>query len=169
MEQQTPIPQIKDEAVRRAKTCYFPILDFGGEGTGGGCRFSMYFVQNKMDQQTPIPPNLGWSCSKGKNAPFSHPWFGGGGWGKGGGSRFFTYFVQHRSPLPINNDKPDKKDKSPFVVFKLSFILACHLRKTFLQFTDINHYEVAFNSLNYVPPRKPRLPVMILHRQISDI
>ena len=32
-----------------------------------------------------------------------------------------------------------------------------------------NHYEAAFNSLNYVPPRKPRLPVMILHRQISDI
>ena len=89
--------------------------------------------------------------------------------GEGGGSRFSTYFVHDRSPLPINNDKPDKKDKSPLVVFKLSFIVACHLRKTFLQFTDINHYEAAFNSLNYVPPRKSRLPVMILHRQISDI
>ena len=54
------------------------------------------------------------------------------------------------------------------MVFKLSFILAFHLRKTFLQFTDINHYEAAFNSLNYVPPRKPRLPVMILHRQIRS-
>ena len=74
----------------------------------------------------------------------------------GGGSRFSTYFVQDRSPVPINNDKHDKKDKSLFVVFKLSFILAFHLR-------------TAFNSLNYVPPRKPRLPVMILHRQMSDI
>ena len=32
-----------------------------------------------MEQQTPIPPpNQGWSRVKGKNAPFSHPWFGGG-------------------------------------------------------------------------------------------
>ena len=55
------------------------------------------------------------------------------------------------------------------MVFKLSFILAFHLRKTFLQFTDINHYEAAFNSLNYVPPLKLRLPVlMILHRQITN-
>ena len=123
MEQQTPIPQIKDEAARGAKRATFPSLNF------------FFFA-------------------------------GGGG---RGGSRFSTYFVHDRSPLPINSDKPDKTDKSPFVVFKLSFILSCHLRKTFLQFTDINHYEVAFNSLNYVPPRKPRLPVMILHRQISDI
>ena len=123
MEQQAPIPQIKDEAERRAKRATFPSLNFFC-GRGGGGR---------------------------------------------GGSRFSTYFVHDGSPLPLNNDKPDKKDKSPFVVFKLSFILACHLRKTFLQFTDMNHYEAAFNSLNYVPPRKPRLPVMILHRQISDI
>ena len=81
-------------------------------------------------------------------------------------SKFSTYFVQDRSPLPINNDK---NDKYPFMVFNLSFILAFHLRKTFLQFTDINHYEAAFNSLNYVTPLKPRLPVMILHRKISDI
>ena len=124
MEQQTPIPQIKDEAARGAKRATFPSLNF-------------FFLAGR----------------------------GGGG---RGGSRFSTYFVHDRSPLPINSDKPDKKDKSPFVVFKLSFILACHFRKTFLQFTDINHYEEAFNSLNYVP-RNPRLPVMILHRQISDI
>ena len=121
MEQQTPIPQIKDEAARRAKHATFPSLIFFDAG------------------------------------------------GAERGSRFSTYFVHDCSPLPINNDKPDKKDKSPFVIFKLSFILACHLRKTFLQFTDMNHYEAASNSLNYVPPRKPRLPVMILHRQISDI
>ena len=72
MEQQAPIPQIKDEAARRAN---FPILDF------------FFFF-------------LG-----------------------GGGSRFSTYFGHDRSPLSINNDTPDKKDKSPFVVFKLSFIL----------------------------------------------
>ena len=35
--------------------------------------------QNKMEQQTPIPPNQGWSRAMGKNAPFSHPWFGGRG------------------------------------------------------------------------------------------
>ena len=49
MEQQTPIappplPQIKDEAVRRAKTRHFLILDLG-EG-GGGSRISIYFVQD---------------------------------------------------------------------------------------------------------------------------
>ena len=36
--------------------------------------------QKKMEQQTPIPPpNQGWRRAKGKNAPFSHPWFGGEG------------------------------------------------------------------------------------------
>ena len=46
MEQQTPIPPpppIKDEAARRAKTRYFPILDFGGRGA---LAFSIYFVQD---------------------------------------------------------------------------------------------------------------------------
>ena len=42
--------------------------------------------QNKMEQQTPISPKSG---MKGKNAPFSHPWFG-----EEGGSRFSIYFVQ---------------------------------------------------------------------------
>ena len=48
MEQQTTIPpQIKDEAARRAKTRYFPILDLGGGGGWGGVsRFSIYFVQD---------------------------------------------------------------------------------------------------------------------------
>ena len=87
MEQQAPIPQIKDETARRAKRATFPSLIFFGGGGGGG--------------------------------------------GGEGGSRFSTYFVHDRSPLPINDDKPDKKDKSPFVVFKLSFILALDLRKTF--------------------------------------
>ena len=40
--------------------------------------------QKKMEQQTPIPPpNQGWRRAKGKNAPFSHPWFGGEGGGLG--------------------------------------------------------------------------------------
>ena len=34
--------------------------------------------QNKMNCKRPSPPNQGWSRAKGKNAPFSHPWFGGG-------------------------------------------------------------------------------------------
>ena len=37
----------------------------------------------------PPPPRQGWRRAKGKNAPFSHPWFGGEG-----GSRFSIYFVQ---------------------------------------------------------------------------
>ena len=45
--------------------------------------------QNKMEQQTPSPPNQGWSRAKRKNAPFSHLWFGGEG-----RSRFSIYFVQ---------------------------------------------------------------------------
>ena len=56
--------------------------------------------QNKMEQQTPIPPNQGWSRAMGKNAPFSHPWFGGEG-----RSRFSIYLVQDcrsaRWPLTI--------------------------------------------------------------------
>ena len=39
MEQQTPIPQIKDEAARGAKRATFPSLNFfffGGGGGGGG-------------------------------------------------------------------------------------------------------------------------------------
>ena len=42
MEQQTPIPplpQIKDEAVRRAKTRHFLILDLGGGGRDLGFPF----------------------------------------------------------------------------------------------------------------------------------
>ena len=37
IEQQTPtpLPQIKDEAARRAKTRQFPIFDCGGRGGGG--------------------------------------------------------------------------------------------------------------------------------------
>ena len=59
-----------------------------------------------MEQQTPIPPNQGWSRPKGKTAPFSCPWFfffflGGGGCG---GSRFSIYFVQHCSLIWIMHE-----------------------------------------------------------------
>ena len=37
----------------------------------------------KLNSKPPYSPNQGWSRAKGKNAPFSHPWFGGGG-GEGG-------------------------------------------------------------------------------------
>ena len=40
-------------------------------------------IQNKMEQQTPIPPNQRWSRAKGKNTPFSLPWFGRGEGGLG--------------------------------------------------------------------------------------
>ena len=37
--------------------------------------------QNKMEQQTPIPPKSRMKPRKSQNAPFSHPWFGGEGGG----------------------------------------------------------------------------------------
>ena len=50
MEQQTPIPpplpQIKDEAVRRAKTRHFLILDLGGGG--GGRDLGFPFILSKI-------------------------------------------------------------------------------------------------------------------------
>ena len=47
--------------------------------------------QNKMEQQTPIPPpphQIKDEAAR-RNVPFSHPWFG-----VEGGSRFSIYFVQ---------------------------------------------------------------------------
>ena len=38
----------------------------------------------KWNSKLPSPPNQGWSRAKGKNAPFSHLWFGGRGGGGGG-------------------------------------------------------------------------------------
>ena len=52
------------------KRAIFLSLILGKRGGGGGCRFSIYFVQNKMDQQTPISPNQGWSRAKGKTRHF---------------------------------------------------------------------------------------------------
>ena len=48
-----------------------------------GRKFSYNLGQNKMEKQIPIPPNQGWRRAKDKNAPFSHPWFGGGRGGLG--------------------------------------------------------------------------------------
>ena len=46
IEQQGPIPQIKDEAARRAKRAIFPsMICWGGGEGGGGSKFSTYFVQ----------------------------------------------------------------------------------------------------------------------------
>ena len=79
MEQQAPIPQIKDEAARRAKRAIFPSLILG-ERRGEESRFSIYFVQNKMVQQTPIPPNHE-AARRAKRAifPSFFFFFGGGG------------------------------------------------------------------------------------------
>ena len=64
---------------------------FGGGGGAGGPGFS--FILSKVaildkikwNSKPLSPPNQGWSHAKGKNVPFSHPWFGGGG---GGGLGF---------------------------------------------------------------------------------
>ena len=45
------------------------------------------FGQNKMEQQTPIPPNQGWSRAKAKTRHFPIRDFGGGG-GSGGSINF---------------------------------------------------------------------------------
>ena len=42
MEQQTPIPQIKDKAAQKAKTRHFSILDLEERGS----KFPVYFVQD---------------------------------------------------------------------------------------------------------------------------
>ena len=69
---------------------------FGGGGGGPGFPFILSKIaildKIKWNSKPLSPPNQGWSHTKGKNAPFSHPWFGGGG--GGGGSRFSVYFVQ---------------------------------------------------------------------------
>ena len=80
-----PTPQIKDEAARKAKTRHFFHPWFGGEG-GLGFPFILSKIaildkikwNSKPPPLPPPPPNQGWSGAKGKNATFSHPWFGGG-------------------------------------------------------------------------------------------
>ena len=128
------------------KRAIFPSLMLGERG-GGGLSFPFTLSRINWISKPLFPQIKGEAARRAKRAIFPSLI-----WGGGGGSTYSTYIVQVRSPLPINNDKHDKKDKSPFAVFKLSFILAFHLRKTFLQFTDINHYAAAFCSLNYVPP-----------------
>ena len=74
--QHPPKSRMKRREGQIKKTRHFPILDLGGEGWS---RFSIYFVQNKMEQQSPIPPNQEWNRVKGKNSPFPHPGLGDGG------------------------------------------------------------------------------------------
>ena len=91
-----------------------------------------------MEQQPPIPPNQGWSRAKGKNAPFSHPWFGGEG-----GSRFSIYFVhdcnlgqnkmEQQTPIPPNQGWSRAKGKNGpfshpwFGRFSIYFVQDCSL------------------------------------------
>ena len=74
----------------------------------------------KWNSKPPSPPRQGWRRAKGKNAPFSHPWFGGKG-----GSRFSIYFVQdcnlgqnkmeQQTPIPPRQGWRRAKDKNaPF-------------------------------------------------------
>ena len=62
---------------------------FGGRGRGEpGFPFILSKIaildKIKWNSKPLSPPNQGWSHTKGKNAPFSHPWFGGGVGGGGG-------------------------------------------------------------------------------------
>ena len=75
------------------KRAIFPSLIWGGRG---GSRFSIYFVQdcnlgqNKMEQQTPIPPKSRMKPREGQKRAIFPSLI----WGEGGGSRFSIYFVQ---------------------------------------------------------------------------
>ena len=90
MEQQTPIPsKSRMKPHEGQKRAIFPSLIWGGGE--GGTRFSIYFVQdcnlgqNKMEQQTPIPPKSRMKPHEGqKRAIFpSLIWRGRGGGGLG--------------------------------------------------------------------------------------
>ena len=75
------------------------------------------FGQNKMEQQTPIPPKSRMKPRKSQNAPFSHPWFRGG---KRGECKFPVYFVQDYSRALFANTS---------VLFYLTLYLAVCLKK----------------------------------------
>ena len=70
-----PTPESRMKPHKMKKNMPFSHLWFLGER---GSRVSIYFVQdcnlgqNKMEQQTPIPPNQGWSRTRGNNVLFSH-------------------------------------------------------------------------------------------------
>ena len=58
MEQQTPIPPPNQGWSRaKAKTRHFSILDLGGDGGGGGSRFSICFVQQCCFRETSFSKN----------------------------------------------------------------------------------------------------------------
>ena len=112
-----------------------------------------------MEQQTPIPPpphppNQGWSRAKGKNAPFSHPWFGKGE------SRFSIYFVQDcSSSLLLDILKWDKlvirrKKYEAIMMFKsLNEQAPVYLQNLFQQCTDALAYHFNFlEILSFFPP-----------------
>ena len=89
-----PHPPAPNQGWSRAKgkNAPFPHLWFGGKGAS---RFSIYFVQdcnlgqNKMEQQTPIPPKSRMKLREGQKRAISPSLI----WGEGG-SRFSIYFVQ---------------------------------------------------------------------------
>ena len=90
MEQQTPIPPKSRMKPREGQICaIFPSLIW--RGRGGGTRFSIYFVQdcnlgqNKMEQQTPIPPKSRMKPHEGQKRSIfpSLIWRGRGGGGLG--------------------------------------------------------------------------------------
>ena len=76
----------------KAKTRQFPILDLAGRGVQIVHLFCP--KQNKIEQQTPIPPNQGWNHAKAKTrANFSSLIWGEVGY------KFSIYFVQDCSKL----------------------------------------------------------------------
>ena len=77
-------------------------------------RWTTILDKIKWNSKPPSPLNQGWSCTKGKNAAFYHPWFG-----EGGGSRFSIYFVQDCS-IPSRGGGMGSNTPTLYACFVLS-------------------------------------------------
>ena len=98
--QHPPKSRMKPREGQIKKTCHFSILDLGGEGRS---KFFIYFVQNKMEQQTPITPKSRVKPREGQKRAISPAWIEGMG-----GSRFVQEyrFLEPRKPGYLGT-KPD--------------------------------------------------------------
>ena len=67
---------MKPSEAQIKKTRHFPILDLEGRG---GLGFFIYFVQNKMEQQTPITPKSRVKPREGQKLAISPSRIGGMG------------------------------------------------------------------------------------------
>ena len=79
----------------------------------------------KWNSKPPSPSNQGWSCApdEGKNAPFSHPWFGGGGRGGGLGFPFILSKIVRRRLVACELDADSLLAGKLLIKLNLAYIL----------------------------------------------